>query len=219
MKTYIKRYLRNFDFPLFFVYMVLCLFGLVMIYSASMGAAVNRYEASADNFFRKQILNLSIAFPAFFIAAFFPYKNYKRKKLMIGAVLVMFTLLLLVHFIGTGDHVGANSWVKTPIGNFQPSELAKLVIIVYFSSVFAKKYESGMIDNINQSIAPPVIVLALAIGSIMMETDIGTSFIIIMAALSVMAASGIKIPYILQTERDCDAWNDSDCYLRLLCMG
>ena len=104
----------------------------------------------------------------------------------------MFTLLLLVHFIGTGDHVGANSWVKTPIGNFQPSELAKLVIIVYFSSVFAKKYESGTIDNINQSIAPPVIVLALAIGSIMMETDIGTSFIIIMAALSVMAASGIK---------------------------
>ena len=111
---------------------------------------------------------------------------------MIGAVLVMFTLLLLVHVIGTGDHVGANSWMKTPIGNIQPSELAKLVIIVYFSSVFAKKYESGMIDNINQSIAPPVIVLALAIGSIMMETDIGTSFIIIMAALSVMAASGIK---------------------------
>lgn len=192
MKKYMKRMVRNFDFPLFFVYMVLCLFGLVMIYSASMGAAVNRYEASADNFFRKQILNLSIAFPAFFIASFFPYRNYKRKKLMIGAVLVMFTLLLLVHVIGTGDHVGANSWVKTPIGNFQPSELAKLVIIVYFSSVFAKKYESGMIDNINQSIAPPVIVLALAIGSIMMETDIGTSFIIIMAALSVMAASGIK---------------------------
>ena len=58
--------------------------------------------------------------------------------------------------------------------------------------------KSGTIDNINQSIGPPVIILAIAIGSIMMETDIGTSFIIIMAALSVMAASGIKIRTFLK---------------------
>ncbi len=105
----------------------------------------------------------------------------------------MFTLLLLVHVIGYGDQLGLRSWIKTPdLVIFSLPKLAKLVIIVYFSSVFAKKYESGTIDSINQSIAPPVIILALAIGSIMMETDIGTSFIIIMAALSVMAASGIK---------------------------
>ena len=192
MKTYAKRLVRNFDFPLFFTYLFLCLFGLVMIYSASMGAAVNRYNAPADNFFKKQLLNLSIAFPVFFLASFFPYKNYKRKGLMILSLLGMFSLLFLVHFIGAGGHVGANSWIKTPLGNIQPSEIAKLVIIVYFSSVFAKKYESGTIDNINQSIGPPVGILVIAVGSIMLETDIGTSFIIVMGALSVLAASGIK---------------------------
>ena len=36
MHTYSKRFLRNFDFPLFFTYLFLCLFGLVMIYSASL---------------------------------------------------------------------------------------------------------------------------------------------------------------------------------------
>ena len=41
MNTYAKRFLKNFDFPLFFIYLVLCLFGLVMIYSASMGVAVD----------------------------------------------------------------------------------------------------------------------------------------------------------------------------------
>ena len=41
----LKRFLSNFDFPLFFTYLVLCLFGLVMIYSASHGWAVDRYEA------------------------------------------------------------------------------------------------------------------------------------------------------------------------------
>ena len=68
------------------------------------------------DFFQKQLLNLKLAIPAFFLAAFFPYKNYKRKNLMIFAVIGMLFLLFLVHFIGTGDHVGGNSWIKTPFG-------------------------------------------------------------------------------------------------------
>ncbi|BAQ10388.1 bacterial cell division membrane protein [Bacillus sp. OxB-1] len=192
MKLYIRRLLKHFDFPLFFTYLILCLFGLVMIYSASMGAAVNRYEYASDHYYRRQLINLAIAIPAFFMAAFFPYKNYKRKKLMIVSVIGMLCLLFSVHFIGSGDHVGANSWIKTPLGNIQPSEVAKLVIIVYFASVFAKKYEAGTIDNINKSIGPPILILVLAIVSIMFETDIGTAFIIIIGSLSVLAASGIK---------------------------
>ena len=90
--------------------------------------------------------------------------------------------------------VGAQSWIQVPgFGSIQPSEVAKLVIIVYFASVFAKKYEAGTLDSINKSIGPPVTILILAIGSIMLETDIGTSLIIIMAAFSVIAASGIKL--------------------------
>ncbi|CAM3088675.1 FtsW/RodA/SpoVE family cell cycle protein [Filibacter tadaridae] len=192
MKTYTKRFLRNFDFPLFFVFLFLTLFGLVMIYSSSMVWAVNKYDFPANHFFKKQILNLAIAYPAFFIAAFFPYKNYKRKGIMVSAVVGMFALLILVHFIGYGEDVGSQSWIGLPFGSIQPSEVAKLVIIVYFSSVFAKKYESGTINNINQAIAPPIGILVLAVGSIMLETDIGTSLIIIMAALSVLAASGIN---------------------------
>ena len=46
---------------------------------------------------------------------------------------------------------------------------------------------------VNKSILPPVYYLRLAVGSVMMETDIGTSFIIIMSAISVIAASGIKV--------------------------
>ncbi|WP_318616021.1 FtsW/RodA/SpoVE family cell cycle protein [Sporosarcina sp. YIM B06819] len=198
MKTYAKRILKNFDFPLFFAYLVLCLFGLVAIYSASMVWAVNKYDYEPDHFYVGQKRNLAIAIPAFLLASFFPYKNYKRKGLMALALIVMFMLLVLVHFIGFGGDVGAQSWINLPVGNIQPSEVAKLVIIVYFASVFAKKYEAGTIDNLNQAIVPPVIILALAVGSIMMETDIGASLIIIAAALSVLAASGIKIRTFLK---------------------
>ena len=109
------------------------------------------------------------------------------------SIAIMFVLLVLVHFIGFSAG-GAQSWIQVPgFGSIQPSEFAKLVIIVYFASVFAKKYEAGTLDSINKSILPPVSFLVLAIGSIMLETDIGTSFIIIMAAIAVIAASGIKV--------------------------
>jgi cell division protein FtsW len=198
MHTYSKRFLKNFDFPLFFTYLFLCLFGLVMIYSASLVYAVGEYKWAPDHFYRRQIFNLVIAFSAFFLAAFFPYKNYKRKGLMVFLVSIMLLLLCAVHIFGYGDDVGARSWIFLGFGSIQPSEVAKLIIIIYFSSVFAKKYEAGTIDNVNQSIGPPVTILAIAVGSVLMETDIGTSLIIMVVALSVMAASGIKAKTFLK---------------------
>ncbi|MBB4824063.1 cell division protein FtsW [Sporosarcina luteola] len=194
MKNYAKRMLKNFDFPLFFTYLLLCSFGLVMIYSASMAWAVNKYGYEPDYYYKKQLINLGIAIPTFFAASFFPFHNYKRKGFMISSIIVMFVLLILVHFIGYGTAAGAQSWIQIwKLGSIQPSEVAKLVIIIYFASVFAKKYEAGTIDNINRSIAPPVFILILAVGSIMTETDIGTSFIILLTAVTVLASSGIKI--------------------------
>ena len=70
MIPYFKRFFKNFDYPLFFVYLALCLFGLVMIYSASMGWAVLNYGWEPDHFFNKQLINLVIAIPTFFLAAF-----------------------------------------------------------------------------------------------------------------------------------------------------
>lgn len=197
MRTYTKQFIRNFDFPLFFTYLVLCLFGLVMIYSSSLVWAVGRYKFEPDYFFNRQLVNLAVAFPVFFLAAFFPYKNYKRKKLMIYSVVGMLALLFSVHFLGGGENLGAQRSINLSIagkrlGNIQPSEFAKLILLVYFASIFAKKSDAGTLDNINQSIGPPIIVLILAVGSVMLETDIGTSFIIIISALSVLAASGIK---------------------------
>lgn len=198
MGNYFKRMIRNFDYPLFITYAVLCLFGLVMIYSASMVVAVNRYDYSSDYFYNKQLKNLAVSIPVFLMASFFPFQNYKRKKLMISSIVVMFVLLVLVHIVGT-DVGGAKSWIKMPgFGSIQPSEIAKIVIIVYFSSVFAKKSETGNINYINKSIGPPVLILVVAIGLIMMETDIGTSFIIILTALAVIAASGIMFKTFLK---------------------
>lgn len=192
MIPYFKRYTENFDYPLFFTYLFLCLFGLVMIYSASMVWSVNRYGFEPDHFYRKQILNLVLAFPIFIVASLFPYKHFRKKPVMIAMLVVMFGLLVSVHFIGFVAG-GAKSWINLGFGNIQPSELAKIIIVLYFAGVFANKATRGPIDSFNQSIAPPVTVLVVAVALIISEVDIGSAMILFFTAISVMAASGLKI--------------------------
>lgn len=192
MKSYARRLFRHFDFPLFFTYLVLLLFGLVMVYSSSMVWAVNRYDWEPDYFFNQQLVSVIIAIFAFFFAAFIPYKLYRKKQFMILSVAGMLALLVLVHFIGFGGEVGSQSWIKLPVGSIQPSELAKIVMIIYFAGVFANKDKVGTLNNINTGITPPIIILGLVVASVMSETDIGATFIIIATSICVMAASGIN---------------------------
>lgn len=192
MIPYIKRYLRNFDYPLFFVYLALSLFGLVMIYSASMGWSVLNYGWEPDYFFDKQKTNLILSIPAFILAALFPYKHYKSRLMMQLMLFVMFTLLFLVHFIGTGGASGSQSWIHLGFGNIQPSEVAKIIIVLYFAGIFTKKYENGTLNKFNESVGPPLLVLFFVFVSIMLETDVGNTMIISFVAISVIAASGIK---------------------------
>ena len=90
-----------------------------------------------------------------------------------------------------GGESGSQSWIDIGF-NIQPSEIAKLVIILYFAGIFAKKSENGTLNKLNESVGPPLIVLFFVFVSIMMETDVGNTMIISFVAISVIAASGIK---------------------------
>ena len=77
--------------------------------------------------------------------------------------------------------------------NIQPSEIAKIVIVLYFAGIFTKKYENGTLNKLNESVGPPLLVLFFVFVLIMLETDVGNTMIISFVAISVIAASGIKL--------------------------
>ncbi|WP_397537394.1 FtsW/RodA/SpoVE family cell cycle protein [Rummeliibacillus pycnus] len=193
MKTYFKKYAKYFDYPLFFTYLLLCLFGLVMIYSSSMFWAVNRLQEPPDYFYKKQLMNLSLAAVTFFIGLIIPYKRYKDRNMMMLIIATMLSLLAAVFLFGySPSNSGAKSWLNFGFANLQPSELTKLGIILYFAAFFAKKKETGKLDIINESIMPPLLVFGTVILFIGLEPDLGAIGLITMIALSVMAASGMK---------------------------
>lgn len=107
---------------------------------------------------------------------------------------VIFTGLVLVHFIGYAAG-GAQSWINLGFASIQPSEIAKVGIIFYLAGVFSNKYKNGTINKINESIAPPVIILTLVLLSVFFEPDLGSMMIIGAVGLSVMAASGIRFKF------------------------
>lgn len=195
MRKYLSYYIRNFDYPLFFVYVFLCLFGLVMIYSSSiMVAIVGGNEP--DYYYKKQLMNLSVAFFAFVIGAFFPYKHYSSKKIMVFMVGLIISLLVGVLIFGRGEiETGSRSWINLfGLMSFQPSELAKLIIILYFAGAFYRKsLKTPMVELDPNNIIYPITVWILIVFLVANEPDIGAVLIISSIAVSVIAASGIRI--------------------------
>lgn len=196
MKKYFAYYVRNFDYPLFFTYVFLCLFGLVMIYSASMMVAMVYEDAEPNYFYKKQLFNLFVAAFAFLIGAFFPYKHYSNKKLMVFLLGVMLILLFWVWNFGIGaDTTGSQSWISLfGLMTFQPSEFAKLFIILYFAGAFYRKSLKASIEDLQpNNIVYPILVWILVIFCVGNETDLGAVAIISGIAFAVVAASGIRM--------------------------
>jgi len=193
MKQYLKRYAQNFDYPLFFTVLLLSLFGLVMIYSASMMVAI-RKEYATDHYYHKQVINLIVAFLGFLVAAFFPYKHYANKKVMLLLTAVLVVLFTWVKVAGNDEvGIGAKSWIHVPgLGNFQPSEYAKLFIILYFAAAFYRKAQKHTFEKLQPTeIFYPIFLWILVVAGVAFETDLGASIILCGIAVCVVAASGI----------------------------
>lgn len=185
----LKKILKSYDYPLIAVIAALSIFGLVMVYSASMAFAVQRYGVDPDHFFQKQKLFLIGAALIFSFFAFFPYKIMRSTKLL--APMVMLSLLGLGGILVFGKVAGnAQSWYQVGGVSIQPSEFAKLAVIIYLSAVYAKK--QSYINEFNKGVVPPLLYLVFVCALIMIQPDYGTAGIIILIAMAIILSSGMN---------------------------
>lgn len=193
MKKYVKTLFKHFDYGLFITYLVLALFGLLMIYSSSMLIAMNRFDPPRppNYFFMQQLKYVLLGVPLFFMMSFIPYKLFKLKPVIVLMLGTMFGFLILVHFIGAGSSVGAQSWIRLRFFNIQPSELAKLTMILYLSAVFANKFVEEKNNTFTQDIVPPMIVMLAVAFLVLTEPDLGATMIIVFVSLAVLVVSGV----------------------------
>ena len=135
----IKSLYNKMDKPLLFFSILFFLFGLLSITTASSREAVVRYDVDTYYYFFKQLIMIIIGVIVSFVVLNLKTKAY-RELIPLGYIIVVILVLLIFPF-GV-DVNGAKNWLPIPgIGTIQPSELAKIVIIVYTAVLFEKYYK------------------------------------------------------------------------------
>jgi cell division protein FtsW len=189
----IKKVLKSYDYALIIVIILLCTFGLVMIYSSSMASAVQRYEVESDYFYQKQkewLLYFSIIF---LLTAMAPYKIMKFTSVLV--IIVVGSILALLGLFAFGHTAGnAQSWYQFGAFRLQPSEFVKLAVIIYLAAVYAKK--QAYINQFNKGVLPPLVFLFIVCGLIILQPDYGTAMIIAAIAVTIIFSSGMNFKSI-----------------------
>ncbi|SEN31036.1 cell division-specific peptidoglycan biosynthesis regulator FtsW [Mesobacillus persicus] len=188
----LKKIFKSYDYSLIIVVTLLSLFGLVMVYSASL---VTRYEVPSDFFYEKQKFNLLIALVFFIIAALIPYKAMKSTKFLLPMVVISLVGLAVLFIVGKVAN-NALSWIELGARSIQPAEFAKLSVIIYLSAVYSKK--QSYINEFDRGVAPPLFYLAIVFLLVAIQPDFGTAGIIFLIAGSIIVSSGMNLKNIIK---------------------
>lgn len=177
------------DFILIGALGLIIVFGLMMLSSAS---SVEAYQKFGDSyyFFKHQLINGFLpGLVAFFIAAQFDYRHYKKWAFLAMIASVGLLLLVLIPSIGTSYDKGAQAWINLGLFSFQPTEIVKLTFLIYLAAWLEKKGEHGLKD-FQYGFLPFIFSLGLIVLLVMAQPDLGTLLIIVAISLIVYFVAG-----------------------------
>ncbi|PJZ26615.1 cell division protein [Leptospira hartskeerlii] len=176
----------------------LLLFGICVMYSSSSVTAWREFQDS-EYFLKKQLVWAVIGLVVFFFFANFPYK--RLEKFALGGIIISVLLLVLVFIPGIGKSVGTyygrnfHRWIGIGPYQLQPSEIAKLAVVVYLSSLIVKLKLKGNRDP-KKFILPAILLLAVLI-LILAEPAFGTTMEILFVVIAFVFLFGFPIRNLL----------------------
>ena len=183
---------RRLDIILLFSALALVGIGIVMVYSTSAIIAGDRF-GDPYYFLKRQALYAAIGFVLMLSMMFLPHETLKR---IAYPILIFSVLLLMVVLIpGIGHRSGgAMRWLKLQSFSFQPSEFAKLGLVIFLAYLLAKKEEK--IRSFSFGFLPPVLLSGLVIALVMKEPDFGAAFFLTIMVFLLLFVSGARVIYI-----------------------
>jgi len=188
----VKR-IEGYDLIILLMTVALTCFGIVMVYSASSVMAAKKFN-DGFYFLKRQGVFAILGFAMMAIAMRIDYQQWRR--LAVPLLMACLVLLVLVFVPGIGGTVkGASRWLRFPGFNFQPSELAKIALIIYMAYSLDKKQEK--LKFFSTGFLPYMVVLAIMIAILLLQHDLGASLTLGAVALSMLFIAGSRPRYIL----------------------
>jgi cell division protein FtsW len=181
----------GFDQPLLWVVMALMAWGLVMVYSASIALPDNpRFGNYAPtHFVVRHGLFILIGLVASLIVFQVPMQTWERFAPWLFALALLMLVLVLVPFIGKGVN-GARRWFSLGIISFQPSELAKLTVLLYAADYMVRKMDVK--EHFFRAVAPMAVALAVVGMLLLAEPDMGAFMVIVVIAMGILFLGGVN---------------------------
>ncbi|WP_081398243.1 putative lipid II flippase FtsW [Paenibacillus odorifer] len=181
------------DFQLLILTLLLVGFGLVMVFSASssLTLASSKFGNDPLYFIKRQVIWIVLGTVVMFIAMNIHYSKFKKWYVPIFIITVI--LLLVVAFSEKIN--GAKSWLSIGTLGIQPTELAKISIILYISALITKKGER--FRDFRTGYIPVMVIVGIVAGLIMMQPDLGSCLILVATSGLVIYAGGASMKHIL----------------------
>jgi cell division protein FtsW len=175
---------------LFTVTMLLVFVGLVMVFSASAVMARERF-GSPYAFLLKQLIWAAVGLVAMVVAMRVDYRRYKNPALVFS-LLGLTTLLLISVFFLDRSH-NTHRWIHAGGFSFQPSELAKPVLILFLA--YFLEGRSKTINDWRNTLAPAVVPVMVLLGLIVLQPDLGTAIACAGIAACILYVAGMRLRY------------------------
>ncbi len=182
------KQLNEIDRPYLLTLAGLCVFGLIVLVSASGPLAYQKFSDSWY-FFRHQLIYGFI--PGIFLFSFFSLLDYRKmKSLAVIALIVSIVLLVMVYLPNFGiRYGGAGRWVQFGSLSFQPSELVKVTFLVYVAAWLAARREERSKD-VQTGLLPFMTALGIIIILLVLQPNTGSMSVITGAALLMYLVAG-----------------------------
>lgn len=179
--------MKKIDAILLLTVTFLTLFGFFMVYDASSFVAFRDFS-DKYHYVKDQAVWLSLGMLGLISFSYFNYRRLYNLSLPLLFIAIVMLILVFIPGIGIGL-LGANRWINLKIFILQPAEFVKLVLAIYLSAWFSKK-EKGRLFAF-------LLLLGLVLFLVLIEPDMGTSFIILLEAITIYFLSGSNFFYFI----------------------
>ena len=179
------------DVPFLVLTVLLVMIGVIMMFSASYARAYAE-EQNSTYYFARQAVFALVGIGIMLFVSRLNYQMWRAVSMIVLAVSIFF--LMLVPFLGTEDH-GAKRWIYLGFFSFQPSEVAKLAVVMSFASLMSVYREK--MRTFRYGILPFAIILLVVCGLIALERHFSGILIILALGATMMFLGGADLKWFV----------------------
>ena len=183
--------LAGFDQPLLWVTVVLLIWGLVMVYSASIAMPENPKFAryAPTHFLFRHTISVIVAFVLALVVFQMPVEVWQKYAPWLFVVALVLLVVVLIPHVGKGVN-GARRWLPLGFTGFQPSELAKFAVIIYASDYMVRKMDVK--EKFFKAVLPMAVAVAVVGMLLLAEPDMGAFMVIAVIAMGILFLGGVN---------------------------